>query len=440
MKTVRHGIEYVDPKTIKPDGKNARKHSKKQIKALTRSMKKFGFNVSILIDQNGNVIAGHARLEAALVLGMDSVPVIRIEHLTPAEVREFMIADNKIGDMSSFDLDLVCENFEMIHDLDPIVDLTYTGFAAHEIDNIIMSNASTNEVEEDIPAEINDEGSPVSQLGDLWTLGQHRVLCASSLEAESYDQVLGDEQAEICVTDPPYNVAIKGNVSGLGEKVHDEFQMASGEMSRKQFVDFLREFMMRVHERCHPGALVYAYMDWRHIHDLIGVGEDVFGELKQLCVWAKDNAGMGAFYRSSHELVCVFKKSGAEHINNFGLGQFGRYRTNVWEYAGMNSTSPTSRQLLKLHPTVKPVAMLADILLDASKPNGIVLDPFGGSGSTLIAAEHTNRRARLIELEPKYVDVIIQRWQAFTGKDAVLASTGETYNQRAAIATETNGE
>ena len=420
-------IIEVDVENLKSNPLNAREHSKKQIKQIGNCIRNLGFRNPIQVDENNVILAGHGRFEAAKWLNMKKVPVIRHTDLNEAEKMALLIADNKTAEESTWDITLLVENFEILSELDCSFDQTVTGFESYEIDTICEKKELTDEVEETVYHDSDNNEPPVTKVGYVWILGNHKVYCGNSLDEQSYKILMGEDITELVVTDYPYNVPINGHVSGLGETKHGDFKMGCGEMSREQFIDFLITSMQHMHDFSCLGALFYFYMDWRHVYELISAGEDVFGELKQLCVWAKENAGMGAFYRSRHELVCIFKKAGAEHINNFELGQHGRYRSNVWEYPGMNSTSPTSRQLLKLHPTVKPVAMLADILLDASKPNGIVLDPFGGSGSTLIAAEHTNRRARLIELDPKYVDVIIQRWQAYTGQDAVLESTGQTF-------------
>jgi DNA modification methylase len=231
------------------------------------------------------------------------------------------------------------------------------------------------------------------------------------------------------ITDPPYNVAINGHVCGSGGIKHKEFAMASGEMSQSEFTVFLSTMFTHLHTFVQDGAIVYSFMDWRHMREIQDAALPIFGAPRQLCIWTKDNGGMGTFYRSQHELVFVFKKGDAPHINNFELGQYGRYRTNVWNYPGVNTFNGQGYKLLALHPTVKPVSLIADAIRDCSHRKGIVLDPFAGSGTILIAAERTGRHARAIEFDPQYVDVAIMRWQRVTGKQAVLSSTGQSWDQ-----------
>ena len=229
-------------------------------------------------------------------------------------------------------------------------------------------------------------------------------------------------------TDPPYNVPIDGHVCGSGRIKHREFAMAAGEMSQEEFTAFLGTAFGHLARRSADGAIHFVCMDWRHMAEILAAGQAHYAELKNLMVWVKDNGGMGTFYRSRHELIFAFKNGTAPHINTFELGQHGRYRTNVWEYRGVNSTRPGRLEELALHPTVKPVEMIADAIKDCSKRGGIILDPFGGSGSTLIAAAKTGRQARLAELDPVYVDRTVRRWQAWAKDDAVLADTGETFD------------
>lgn len=285
---------------------------------------------------------------------------------------------------------------------------------------------STDPLEE---CALDADALPVAQLGDLWLLGTHRLLCANALQAESYAQLLDGERAQMVITDPPYNVPIQGHVCGSGSVKHDEFVMASGEMNRKEFTAFLSKMMQCTADASRDGAIHYYFMDWRHITELTEAARPVLGEIRQLCIWAKDNAGIGTFYRNQHEMVFVYKKGSAPHINNFELGQHGRYRTNVWNYPGVNTFSGKGYALLKYHPTVKPVAMIADAIRDCSHHSGRILDPFAGSGTIVLAAERTNRVACAMELEPKYIDVAIQRWQHMTGQHAVLAQSGLTWGE-----------
>jgi DNA modification methylase len=286
-------------------------------------------------------------------------------------------------------------------------------------------------VEDGDPADeaLPSGGPRVSQLSDLWLLGPHRVLCGDALKRESYDILMDGEHARMAFADPPYNVRIDGHVGGSGAIKHREFAMASGEMSRTDFTAFLESAFQNMAAVSLDGAIHFLCMDWRHMAEMMAAGRAAYSELKNLIVWAKDNGGMGSFYRSRHELIFAFKVGTAAHLNNFELGQHGRHRTNVWEYRGVNTLRPGRMEELALHPTVKPVAMIADAIKDVSGRGDIVLDPFGGSGSTLIAAQKTGRRAHLMELDPIYVDRIIRRWQAFAHDDAILASTGDSFDE-----------
>jgi len=264
-------------------------------------------------------------------------------------------------------------------------------------------------------------------MGDLWKLGRHKLICGDTRNTADLDQLLGNERADLVFTDPPYNVAIDGNVCGLGAVKHREFAFASGEMSPEQFTAFLTETLGNIAQRMRNGAIAFVCMDWRHMEELLRAGGAAFSELKNLVVWNKTNGGMGTFYRSKHELVFTFKVGDAPHTNTFGLGDGGRYRTNVWDYAGITSMGANRSEELAMHPTVKPVALIADAIRDCSRRGEIVLDGFGGSGSTLIAAEKSGRNARLIEYDPRYCDTIVRRWENLTGKRATLAATGQPF-------------
>jgi len=270
-----------------------------------------------------------------------------------------------------------------------------------------------------------EASTPMTQRGDLWLLGEHRVLCADALIAESYVRLLGGERADMVFADPPYNVAIEGNVSGHGATKHDDFAMATGEMSPAEFAKFLQDSFSLVGQHSIDGAIHFICMDWRHLEELLGATKTIYSELKNICVWNKSNAGLGSLYRSKHEFIFVFKNGTKPHVNNIDLGRFGRSRSNVWDYAGHNGFNGTKSKLV-LHPTVKPVALVADAIRDCSNRNNIILDPFSGSGTTLIAAEKTGRKARLIEIDPRFVDVTIRRWQNLTGGTAVKADMPST--------------
>lgn len=420
-------VTWVRVETLQPANRNARTHSRDQVRQIARSVERFGFTNPILVDDDGFVIAGHGRLEAAKLLGMKEVPVIRLSHLSADERRAYALADNKLAENAGWDREVLAIELEALAELD--FDLELTGFCVAEIDIVLDDYAAARSSTEadDIDIVPPTRNEVVSKAGDLWLLGRHKLLCGDALCSESLDRLMGSEVADLLFTDPPYNVKISGNVCGLGSVKHREFAMASGEMSEEGFTTFLSTALGHAADRLRDGAIAYVCMDWRHIRELLVAGERAFSEFKNLCVWNKTNAGMGTFYRSKHELVFVFKKGEGSHINNFGLGENGRYRTNVWDYPGMSSIGPGRSEELAMHPTVKPVAMIADAIRDCSNRGGIILDPFGGSGSTLIAAEKTGRSARLIEIDPAYCDTIIRRFMAFTSQRAVNAATGEAF-------------
>lgn len=405
-----------------PYKNNPRTHTEKQIHQIAKSISQFGFTNPILLDDNFGVIAGHGRLEAAKRLGMNAIPTIRLSNMTEAQKKAYIIADNKLAENAGWDQKLLALEIKYISEIDVDFDLSVIGFETPEIDILLHEEPSESELEI-VPPE-----RPVTRPGDKWILGPHIVLCADATRSESFEALLGVERPEIVFIDPPYNVKIDGHVRGKGHKKHDEFLMASGEMSQNEFTSFLQSVFKHLAHYTVDGSLHYVCMDWRHLEEIVVAGH-AYTELKNLCVWNKTNGGMGSFYRSKHELVFVFKHGTAKHINNIDLGKFGRYRTNVWDYAGVNTFKNDRENELNMHPTVKPLQLVADVLLDASHRNSLVLDCFGGSGSTLIAAEQHGRRARLVEYDPRYVDVIITRYETLTGKHAVLAETKEVFKQ-----------
>lgn len=417
------------PASLKPWPNNPRTHSDKQLAKLKASIRKFGFTAPVLIDEYGVILSGHGRVEAATSLGLESIPVRAISGLTEAQKRAYVIADNKIAEQSKWDSGLLKSELNLL--LQDEFEIETTGFSTAEIDLMFDDSQEPEDSNPDDlrPEDVEEEVEVVTQSGDLWLLGNHRLLCGNSLEAASYERLLQGELVQLVVTDPPYNVKVQGHVCGSGKVKHKEFAMASGEMTQSEFTAFLSSAFSNLHGVMQDGAILFSFMDWRHMREVLDAGTPIFGELRQLCVWAKDNGGMGTFYRSQHELVFVFKKGDAPHINNFELGQHGRYRTNVWNYPGVNTFKGKGYELLAMHPTVKPVSLIADALRDCSQRKGIVLDPFAGSGTILIAAERTGRHARAIEFEPKYVDVAIHRWQRITGKQAILESTGQTWDE-----------
>jgi DNA modification methylase len=381
----------------------------------------------VLVSDDGEIIAGHGRVEAAKLLGWKSVPTLALSHLSEAERRAYVLADNKLALNAGWDREILAIELQGLVDLDFEVELT--GFSLAEIDLVLDEAGEADPEGCDAPEDAVPvvTGSPVTRLGDLWQLGRHRLLCGDAQNADDFATLMGNERADLVFTDPPYNVKIDGNVFGLGSVKHREFAFASGEMSEDQFTRFLATTLSNASSVMRDGAIAFVCMDWRHMGELLAAGRHAFTELKNLVVWNKTNGGMGAFYRSKHELVFVFKQGTAEHTNSFGLGETGRYRTNVWDYAGISSIGAKRSEELAMHPTVKPVALIADAIRDCSRRGEIVLDCFGGSGSTLIAAEKTGRSARLIEFDPIYCDTIVRRWEKLTGKRATQVAMGEAF-------------
>jgi DNA modification methylase len=424
-------IELVPVHQLGTAHTNPRTHSKRQIDKIVTAIKKFGFTAPILIDENNQVLAGHGRLAAARKMWLENVPCRRLVGMTAAEKRAYIITDNKLSLDAGWDNELLAESLGELGSTD--FDLTLTGFDSGELDALFSKQKAESTTrpkadEDDIP-NVDDGARSVSKLGDMWLLGRHKLMCGDALDDRVVAALMDGQKADLIFADPPYNVPINGHVSGLGKTQHPEFEMASGEMSSAQFSQFLARALGNGAAHCRNGAIAFVCMDWRHIADLIAVGTSVFSEFKNLCVWDKTNAGMGTFYRSKHELVAVFKVGDAAHTNTFGLGDKGRYRTNVWSYAGVNSFSADRMEQLSSHPTVKPVALVADAIRDVSRRGELVLDMFGGSGTTLIAAQSTGRIARMVEISPLYCDVIVRRWQKFTGKAATHAQTKATFEE-----------
>lgn len=417
-------IEIMSVNALKPYASNARQHSRKQVGQIADSIKRFGFTNPILISDDGEIIAGHGRLLAAKTIGIREVPTVRLSHLTAEERRAYILADNKLALNAGWDTEILAIELQALIDLE--FDATLTGFSLAEIDLVLdqarESSANTpDDPADDIPT---PPLRPVSRLGDLWRLGRHRLLCGNALSPTDVERLLQSEKADLIFTDPPYNVHVDGNVCGLGAIRHREFAFASGEMSRSEFTEFLNTALSNAASVAKDGAVAFVCMDWRHMRELLDAGEKAFSELKNLCVWNKTNGGMGTFYRSKHELVFVFKVGTGQHTNSFGLGETGRYRTYVWDYAGISSLGSRRLDELAMHPTVKPVALVSDAIRDCSRRGETVLDTFGGSGTTLIAAESCGRIARLIEYDPAYCDTIVERWQKCTGQRATLDIDG----------------
>ena len=432
-------IDYRSPSSLTAYAANPRKHPEKQLVKLMASIREFGFALPVLVDEDGVIIAGEARIEAAKRLSLAEVPVIIADQWSKAQVRAYRLADNRLAELASWDREALAIELAAIIELDE-TPIELLGWETAEID-LILDEAVTPDKPHD-PADDMPEPVKVivSRPGDLWHLGAHRLLCGSSLEADNWTRLMEGKVAAMAFTDAPYNVPVTGHVCGLGKVQHAEFAMASGEMSRAEFTGFLTEAIARLTDHLRDGALLDLCMDWRHSSEILAAIEANDLSLINLCVWNKSNGGMGSLYRSKHELVFIAKKGKAPHTNNVELGKHGRYRTNVWDYAGVNTFGKSRMADLADHPTVKPVALVADAIRDVTRPGEIVLDGFMGSGTTILAAERTKRIACGIDIEPAYIDVAIRRWQALTGLEAVLAATGQSFaevaEQRAAEAVE----
>lgn len=421
-------IVMKSPAELKPRKNNARTHSKKQINQIANSIKEFGFLNPILIDGDNYIIAGHGRLEGAKAAGLASIPTLRVDHLSPAQLRAYVIADNRVAENAGWDREILALELNELQ-LEGL-DGALMGFNPAEIEALFAEFKVIGDQNADEAQPPADRAIPaISRPGDLWMIGKHRLLCGDATKIEDFQKLLAGEKAQCVFTDPPYNVPIQGNVSGLGKNQHREFAMASGEMTKPAFTGFLTTVFRNLASVSADGSIHFACMDWRHLGEMLEAGQAAYSELKNLCVWAKTNAGMGSLYRSQHELVFVFKAGKAEHINNVQLGANGRNRTNIWTYPGVNTFGNSRDAELAMHPTVKPVALVADAILDCSNRDGIVLDAFTGSGSTLIAAENTGRRGYGLEIDPYYVDTIIRRFAGVSEAKAVLAGTANTFEE-----------
>jgi DNA modification methylase len=429
--TLKNSLEivYLPATAIKPSPHAARQHSRAQRRKLKSILGRFGQVVPLPLDATtGTLIDGHAVFDALVELDHDEIAVIRLENRSEVEIRALRLALNRVAQDAVWDDAKLRGEFEYLVSIG--FDLDLTGFEAIEIDMALAIDVpAANIVEEEMLDEIEPtEGPTVTQFGDVFHLGDHKVGCGDAHDAAFIDNLAGGKTVACVFSDPLYNVPIDGFVSGLGKTRHREFAMGTGEMSREQFVAFLSATVAAIKPVLADGAILYLCMDWRHGGELCEAAAQNGLEQKNLCVWVKSNAGMGSFYRSQHELIYVFKHGEGPHKNHFGLGAGGRNRSNVWQYRGVNAFGKDRTSLLGVHPTVKPVAMIADALRDVTRRGDIVLDVFLGSGSTLIAAEETGRVCIGVELDPAYVDVAIRRWQKRTGKDAVHAVTGETFD------------
>lgn len=428
-------IEYVAIADLKPNPRNPRKHSKRQLKALARSIGEFGFVVPVLIDKEAMLVAGHGRVEAARSLAMDKVPAVRVEHLSEAQLRALMIADNKLCDMSVFDEGLLIENFRLLSIEGLSLDMETSGFTMGEIDVLLDKPAAVDEPDPDDEQVEPLAGPVVNRVGDLWRLGidgRHRLACGSALDPEVWATLMGSDKAAMTCSDVPYNLKIPGNVSGLGKIKHDNFVMASGEMDRDEFTGFLEQAFRLMAQHALPGSLHYAFIDWKHLGEMQAAGEAAFSELKNVIVWDKGVGGLGSLYRSAHELIFCWKAGRGKHVNNVELGKWGRHRTNIWRYPGIRTFRHSDEgDLLALHATPKPVRMIADAMLDVTRRGDIVVDAFLGSGTATIAAERVGRRCYGIELDPKFADTAIRRFERHSGEPAIHEQSGMTFAELA---------
>jgi DNA modification methylase len=426
-------VQMVPIDQIKPNPRNARLHPGRQVRQLADSMKEFGCTTPVLIDEQVRLIAGHGRLAAAKLIGLQTVPAIMLRGLSEAKKRALALAENRIAEHSGWNREVLATELPELAELlvEEGLDISLTGFLPVEIDQL------TTDYEED-PSDPDDAvdsrwlaAVPVTRPGDLWRLGEHRLLCGDARSGAELSRVMGNLRAAMAFIDPPYNQRVR-SVAGRGRTRHAEFAMASGEMSAARFTAFLEEALAAAAAVSRDGALHYVCIDWRHIGELLAAGRQVYGETINLAVWVKSTPGQGSLYRSQHELIGVFRVGKGQHLNNIELGRHGRSRSNVWHYAGVNTFRAGRMDELSAHPTVKPVALVTDAIKDCTRRGDIVLDTFCGSGTTILASERVGRRACALELEPRFVDVSIRRWQTFTRRDAVHADTGQSFDDLAA--------
>lgn len=431
--------EMVPLSSLFPNPKNARKHSKRQIEQIADSIVEFGWPNPILAAPNNMIVAGHGRWEAAKILDLEAVPVLFADKLSPAELRAYAVADNRLHDESSFDLELVALELDSLRLEMPEFEISITGFSEAEVDKQLGATRTAELNDLDDPELLYAEREPVSMLGDEWHLREHLVVCGDSTDTEIVARAVRGRTVRLVLSDTPYNLKIAGLVSGLGRKVHPDFRHAAGELSPEEYIAFLQRAMAAFRPHLFDGALVLLFIDWRHVAEMLAAGAASDLDLKNILVWAKDNAGMGSLWRSQHELIVAFKHGTAPHVNNVELGKHGRHRSNLLQYPGMNSFGKGRATALEAHATVKPVALIADLILDVSNRGDLIFDGFAGTGTALIAAEKTGRIASLVEIEPTFVDIAIERWEALTGQWAIHAD-GRTFAEVRAARAHESGE
>lgn len=407
-------VVYKPTDSLVPDPRNARTHPRRQIEQIVSSIRAFGFTNPVLADEQGNLIAGHGRLPAAKEMGLTEAPVIELSGLSEAQKKALRLADNKIALNARWDLEILKLELADLSMPEIDIDLSLTGFSSGEIDVVL---ADTPDPDEEVIPEV--PVSPRVRPGDIWELGEHRIGCGDGRDKVFLRQLVGEgDQIDCAFLDPPYNVKINGHANAKGR--HREFAMASGEMKTQEFRAFLTDTLGACASVSRNGAVHFVCMDWRHMDHVTASTTDIYDDLLNICVWNKSNAGMGSLYRSKHEMVFVYRVGDAPHTNAVELGKHGRNRTNVWDYPSVNSMKGSRREDLALHPTVKPVAMVADAICDVTRQGELVLDIFLGSGTSLIAAERVGRAFRGLDIDPAYVDLAMTRWSQLTGKEPRL--------------------
>jgi DNA modification methylase len=405
---------------------NARTHNRKSRRAILASIRRFGFLVPIIVDRQNMIVAGNGRYLACVEGGIDEVPVIRADLLTPEDYRAFALAENRVAELSGWDENILAAELNALFESG--YEIEVTGFTTADLD-FSLPDAKSEKLEQVLLPDL--AAKAVSRRGDLWRIGPHRLYCGDSRLAESYETLLEGELAAMVFADAPYGVRIAGNVSGLGKVVHREFEMMSGEQTPAELTAFLRACFRNCVRFSQPASIHYQCMDWRHMREMLDAADGVYSELKNVAVWVKPSAGMGTFYRSRHEFIFIFKSGKGKHKNNFGLGDTGRSRSNVWEYQGASGFHKGRKRDLEDHPTIKNTALVADAILDCSDRNDLILDPFSGSATTLLAAHKTGRRGAAIEIDPLYVDTSLRRLADATGLTPVHAN-GRTFDEVAA--------
>ncbi|QZP07730.1 DNA modification methylase [Caenibius sp. WL] len=413
---------------LKASTTRSRETTPELLEKIIRSIKTFGLVLPILIEKDGTIVVGHALWEAAIKLGLETIECRVVEHLDPTEIEALSLAINRIGESGKYSLERLRDQLIRIESAG--IELVSTGFTLPEIGQIMIKPAPTEEDEGECDGGREDE-IVVTKTGDYFQLGDHRLVCGDALDEISWRRVLEGRQAQCVFSDAPYNCPIKGFVGGFGRHQHDDFLMFAGKESEEEFAAFLEAYLTHCRTFTSPGAVIFAAMDWRQIDVLLQAGRAAGLSRINVAVWNKGAGGMGSTYRSAHEFFAVFCNGKSAATNNIALGVHGRDRTNVWTFPGANRKGSSAARALEDHPTPKPVELVLEALLDVTNPGDVVLDPFLGSGTTIIAAEQCGRRACGIELDPKYIDRTIRRWEKLTGEEAVHVRTNLTFAELA---------